>query len=239
MTFYVKYRPAIAMIELIFAIVVMGIVMLSAPMLLTTTSQSGYTAIQQEGINEASTQMIIMMDYPWDENDTNSSYPPVLNVSNGDSELAGILPSPKRRVGTPSFSNRIFISFDGSEFNASTIGLDTGETITTLDDIDDFNGTSINLKEEEASVKDYIEKQNQITISRTVTYMSDTATNYANAGGTGTLTFTPTFTTSTSTTNIKRLQTTLTSTSGVSELSKTITLHAFACNIGTQKLEER
>jgi len=44
------HRKAIAMIELIFAIVVMGIVMLSAPMLVNKATQSSYVALQQESI---------------------------------------------------------------------------------------------------------------------------------------------------------------------------------------------
>lgn len=229
-------RPAIAMIELIFAIVVMGIVMMSAPMLLSTANQSGYTAIQQESISEAATQMSIMMDYPWDENDTNGSHATVLNVTSGDAALAGNTTTGglrKRRAGTPMLSHRLYISYDGSEFNASTIGLDGTETI---DDIDDFNGTTVNLNEVVASTKDYIDVN--ISIDRNVSYMSDAAVNYSTGGG-GTLSYTPDFNTTAPTTNIKRLQVTLTSTSGVTELSKTITLHAFSCNIGNYKLEER
>jgi len=231
-------RPAVAMIELIFAIVVMGIVMLSVPQLLSTASNSGYVAIQQEGINEASTQMSIMMDYPWDENDTNGSHTTVLNVTNGDNELDGTGTYQKRRAGTPIHSHRLYKSFDGSQFSASVIGLDGIETINDVDDIDDFNGTTVNLNEVAASTKDYIEKSNEINIVRTITYMDDNATNYSTGGG-GTLNYSPTFTTATPSTNIKRLQVTLTSTSGVDELSKNITLHAFSCNIGTYTLKEK
>jgi len=232
-------RPAIAMIELIFAIVIMGIVMMSAPQLLSTASNSGYVAIQQEGINEAATQMSIMMDYAWDENNTNGSHATVLNVTNGDNELDGTVTPQKRRAGTPIFSHRLYKSFNGSEFNASVIGLDGSETNQTIDDIDDFNGTSVNLILIQNSIKDYIEKGNKINIARTVTYMDDNASNYRTGGVGGTLTYSPTFTTMTPTTNIKRLQVTLTSTSGVDELAKTIKLHAFSCNIGSYRLKEK
>lgn len=234
-------RPAVAMIELIFALVVMGIVMMSAPQLISTAGKSGYVAIQQEGINEAATQMSIMMDYAWDENDTNGSHTTVLNVSNGDSELNGTTFSAgglkKRRAGTPELSYRLYKSYDGKEFNASAIGLDAGEGVGSEDDIDDFNGTSVNLSGA-ATTKDYIEKGGSIKIARTVNYMDDNATNY-NTGGGGTLTYTPSFTNASPTTNIKRLQVTLTSASNVAELRKTITLHAFSCNIGTYKLKEK
>jgi len=231
------HRPAIAMIELIFAIVIMGIVMMSAPMLISTASNSGYVAIQQEGINEAATQMSIMMDYPWDANNIVDTNTTVLNVSNGDDELNGTLATPKRRAGTPANSNRVYLNDAGDDnINASAIGLDA--PAEAIDDIDDFDGTTVNLNLIAASAADYIEKGVDINISRTVGYMDDNATNY-NTGGDGNLTYTPNFTNVSPSTNIKRLQVTLTSTSGVDELKKTITLHAFSCNIGTYKLEER
>ncbi len=44
-------RPAIAMIELIFAIVIIGIVLMSVPQLISTAAKSGYVTIQQEAIS--------------------------------------------------------------------------------------------------------------------------------------------------------------------------------------------
>ena len=234
------HRPAIAMIELIFAIVIMGIVMMSAPMLISTASNSGYVAIQQEGINEAATQVSIMMDYPWDENNTVDTNTTVLNVSSGFAQLNGTLIMPKRRAGTPPNSNRVYLNDAGiDDTNASAIGLDGAETIANTDDIDDFNGTTVNLNLIAASVADYIEKGGAIQIARTVSYMNDNALNYSTGGVSGILTYTPVFANTPPSTNIKRLQATLTSTSGVNELQKTIILHAFSCNIGTYKLEER
>ena len=82
-------RTAIAMIELIFAIVIMGIVLMSAPMLISTASSTTTVALQQEGINEASSRISMILTYPWDQNDINDScISPVLHVSSGDSELA-------------------------------------------------------------------------------------------------------------------------------------------------------
>jgi len=237
-------RPAIAMIELIFAIVVMGIVMMSAPQLLSTASKSGYVAIQQEGINEAATQVNMILDYPWDENNTNT----VLVVDNGDANLSAtdITDSDARRAGTSPFSTRLFVSTAGIQagvFNASAVlGNDIGENNTSLDrdDIDDFNGTSVNLVLDDATgASDYIEKGAQINIARTVNYMQDNASynSPADSGTPGRLDFNP-FINKAGTTNIKHIQVTLTSTSGVAELAKTITLHAFSCNIGTYELKE-
>ena len=245
------------MIELIFAIVVMGIVMMSAPQLLSTASKSGYVAIQQEGINEAATQVNMILDYAWDENDTNaSSRNTVLVATNGDGELnatTAISEYNERRAGTPSNSTRLFFGTGGvlgGRFNASIIsnsdnGDDPGEDINNSldrDDIDDFNGTSVNLVRDgaDAGASDYIEKGGKINIARTVSYMRDDASynSPADSGTAGRLDFNP-FTNKAGTTNIKHIQVTLTSTAGVAELAKTITLHAFSCNIGTYELEER
>lgn len=232
-------RHAIAMIELIFAIVVMGIVMMSAPMLISTAAKSGYVAIQQASISEAAAQVNIILGYQWDENNTDESYDPiVLSTTNGDSGLnenglTGV------RVGTPIESFRKFTSGGGKRGIATSIGTDSGDS----DDIDDFDNTQVHLQLESnvGGTADYIETTT-IDINRTVAYMLDNpngSDSYTNGGG-GTLSFSPTFTNATPTTNIKRIQVTLTNPSSVEELSNTaITLHAFSCNIGSYKLEER
>jgi len=233
-------RPAIAMIELIFAIVVMGIVMMSAPMLISTASKSGYVAIQQEGIVEAATQVNIILGYQWDENNTQEEfYPVVLHTSHGNAQLeeSG---TTHRRAGTPIESFRKYISLTGEEANATAISWE--EDPNAKDDIDDFNGTSVSLHPEETGGDaDYIEKTT-IKIERNIAYISDAESGtgtYAN-GGTGTITFKPDFNSSVApTTNIKRIEVTLTTTSGIDELDKQIALHAFSCNIGSYKLEER
>ncbi len=81
-------RPAIAMIELIFAIVIMGIVLMSAPMLISVATKSGYVAILQEAIHEASSQVNMIAGYHWDENDADELFlDPILGVSAGSSDL--------------------------------------------------------------------------------------------------------------------------------------------------------
>ena len=116
-------RPAIAMLELIFAIVIMGIVLMSAPRLISTAAKSGYVAIQQEGINEAASQLNMIMGYQWDENDVDERYiDPILRVNAGDPELEESIPT-GRRLGTPEESYRTFVRSDGKDDSAaSTIG---------------------------------------------------------------------------------------------------------------------
>ena len=234
-------RPAVAMIELIFAIVIMGIILLSAPMLISTATKSGYVAIQQEAINEASSQVNLIMGYQWDENDVNDLYiNPILGVSSGDTDLdeEG---STGRRLGTPEESYRTFIRSDGAGgLTASTIGTaDTGETGNhDEDDIDDFNGATSLVLIEDAGTVDYIEDATTVNLNTAVRYINDTA-NY----NTDAIAFSPDFTSAGATaasasTNIKRISITLTST-GPDELDKEIILHGFSCNIGEYKLEER
>jgi len=212
-------RPAVAMIELIFAIVIMGIVLMSAPMLISTASSSVSVALQQEGINEAASRVNIILTYPWDQNDINDScIPPVLHVTSGDSELDEVSGT-GRRIGVPLSTNSRTFKCANTELNASAIGKEG----TLINDIDDFN-QAVSLVNIETAIYDYIEK-NTVNIATGITYISD-STNY-NSSST---TYVPSA--GSSTTNIKQIAVTLTSTSSTSELSKTITLNAFSCNIG-------
>jgi len=232
-------RPAIAMIELIFAIVVMGIVLMSAPTLISTASKSGYVAIQQEAIHEAATHLNMIMGYHWDENDANELYiDPILEVSaSGDTNL-NEEGNTSRRSGTPEVSYRTFIRSDGQRFSASTtpLGPDGGDR----DDIDDFSGNT-DLTEIEVASADNVETTT-ININAAVAYIPDSpgSGSYTDPGGDNKITFTPNFSGNLgSSTNIKRITVTLTSSSGVSELDKQIILHAFSCNIGGYTLAER
>ncbi len=234
-------RPAIAMLELIFALVIMGIVLMSAPMLVSKAQKSGFVAIQQEAINEAASHLNMLLGYHWDENSADERYLDIiLRVSNdGDTDL-NEYNNTGRRIGTPEVSYRTFIRFDGKEFNATVpagLGNDSGEK----NDIDDFIGNS-SLTLVETSSSDYVEKKTEIDINTSVTYIGDSpgGGTYQDPGPDNKLTFTNPFSSTApgGSTNIKHIQVTLTS-SGISELDKKIVLHAFSCNIGGYKLEER
>ena len=230
-------RPAVAMIELIFAIVIMAIVLLSAPMLISTATKSGYVAIQQEAINEAASQVNMIMGHHWDENTANDLFlDPILQVSaSGDLELNENNNS-GRRIGTPDESYRSFIRADGQTLTASNLTKDGNDS----DDIDDYAGDTY-LQEIQVSVADNVETDT-IRIDSVVSYIDDSP-----SGGTfaaNNIIFNPDLTTAGTTssgtsTNIKRISVSLRSTSGLEELDKEITLHAFSSNIGGYKLEER
>ncbi|MDQ7084287.1 MAG: type II secretion system protein [Sulfurovum sp.] len=232
-------RPAVAMIELIFALVIMAIVLMSAPMLISSATSSGYVAMQQEGINEASSRLNMIMGYPWDENNTDNTYIPILHVSQGHSDLNMVI-NQARRQGIPSQSQRTFIFDDANSSNlfANTVlGLDALNEVE--DDIDDFIG-DITLTAIDSASIDYSEKTT-ININTAVSYISDTLdTGDYNQN---IITFTP-FTQSitvNNSSNIKSITVTLTSTDTNNSdiFGKNIVLRAFSCNIGAYELEER
>jgi len=223
-------RPAIAMIELIFSIVIMGIVMMSAPMLISTAAKSTTVALQQEGIHQAVSRMNMIMTYEWDQNDTNEScIPPVLHVTAGDNDL-DVSGTTARRRGVPASSKSHTFKCLSEDFNASTtLGIEGTEN----NDIDDFGSASLGLNSTGVGGKDYIE-QTTIQIDYAVGYVDDTASYNSK-------TFAYNFpkTAPTGTSNIKAMRLTLTSTSTADELQKTIILNAFSCNIGGYEYESR
>jgi len=226
--YHTLLRPAVAMLELIFSIVIMGIVLMSAPMLISTASSSVNVALQQEGINEAASRINMILTYAWDQNDTNNScIPPVLHVVSGDSELEGVI-NTKRRIGVPLNSNSRTFKCGNNEFNASAISTDGA------DDIDDFSKTTTLVLNTSGGTegKDYIE-QTTVNIATTVSYINDTAS-YGNT----LVTYVPGAQTGSSS-NIKQIQVVLSSTSSVNELNKTITLNAFSCNVGGFEYESK
>jgi hypothetical protein len=234
-------RPAIAMIELIFAIVVMGIVMLSAPTLISVSAKSTTVALQQEGINEAAARINMILTYEWDDNNIKhcQGSASILGTTNGDDELntRNAADANRRRgvIANTSPANTHTFNCTGTEYNATAIKREAG----IFDDIDDFNGTST-LKVitglgagNSAIGEDYIEKET-VKIATAVQYGKDDAT-YSNEIIQD---FVP-FAAAAGTTNIKTISTTLTSTNTAQELQKNITLQAFSCNLGSYQFHRR
>jgi len=218
------------MIELIFSIAIMGIVLLSAPMLISMASKSTSVALQQEGINEAASRINMMLTYDWDENNINvpcGGDPSILHT-NGDDALK-ILDGTQRRRGVPPNSNSHSFNCNGVEYNATAIAQEGAD----IDDLDDFNNAGLVKIDLGTGGEDYIENPDttgvQVKIATTVKYLSDTA-DYDKA-------FSYNFdfdgTAPTGTTNIKAIRVTLTSESTEKELQKEITMYAFSCNIGS------
>lgn len=243
-------RNAIAMIELVFAITVMGVVMLSAPMLINRATQSSYVALQQESVAALAAQINMIMTTQWDAADTNATIgePVLRTASTVFNQCQGTVKMP---AGVTAGNGRYCQGLDGSfgHTASSTLGAE-GTEGTFYDDVDDYNGISVGLSvynyETIATyMGDYIDLN--ISITSTVYYGDDIpkkADGTPSAGGYDqNITFSNPFKdTNTSSTNIKLITVRLTSNNPVSELSdKDIRLSAFVCNIGAPKrdLKER
>lgn len=220
-----RYRKAVAMIELIFAIVVMGIAMLAIPMITTQSSRSVESAIMQESISTVASQIQMIMARHWDANNedpTLGSYRPILKTNSTFFANRGGL-----NIGMEGRTN---ISNTGVEIDA-TSSLDFNDT--GLNDVDDYNGIATLLNSvvtSTTSAGDYIDKKMKMT--STVSYSDDTIT----LGPTTTFNYNPSGAVPPGgTTNIKRISVTLKSTESTFA-DKNITLNAFSCNIGTANL---
>lgn len=225
-----------AMIELIFAIVVMGIVIMSAPKLISTAAQSGLVAVKQETIAAASAEIGMILTRDWDEAGTDeTTESPILIVNNGDSELDMVLNpdgnSSGRRAGTPTTSSRKSFSSVSSLERAATLA-SAFETEGDDDDIDDFDSDTITLTGIRYAQGDLADTS--ISIDTTVSYIIDSPS--SGSYNSETLTLNNPFDNNvTVTTNIKSITAQTSSTN----LDTNIRLQAFGCNIGTYTLKTR
>jgi type II secretory pathway pseudopilin PulG len=235
-----KRRAAIAMIELIFSIVIIGLVMLSAPMLIDRSTKSTYIALQQESIAAAAAQINMIMTAEWDNSNTfTTEGAPVLQTASTSTAITNC--NTQHPVGVTSSSGRYCngLASPTTFFNAGALGLN-GTEGSIYDDIDDYDGQSyaVTVYENETYAThqgDYLDSN--ISIISRVYYGDDTPRNVSNAAGTyqESTTFSNPFRNviTSNTTNIKLLTVQLTSSNPADEISdKQITLSAFMCNIG-------
>lgn len=228
-TIKVKSRKAIAMIELIFAIVVIGIALLSVPNLIYTATESGYTSMQQEAIAAASSDISLILTKRWDEKNTDPRLPAIILQT--DSTTAGLTQATRTNL-----HSRSFFSATGGTMTASASS--TFQSTTNVDgdlvddDIDDVLANTGGHVED--GTQDLIDT---IAVSTSVDYLSDSPTGSWTSATTGY--DDPFATTSTPSTNVKGIVMTLTSGGTTPELQKTIKLQAFSCNIGSYQLERK
>lgn len=243
-------RKAIAMIELIFALVIMGIVMMSAPMLISQSQKSTVVVLQQEAIAAGASDLNMILSRHWDEADTNTTLgAPIITVLNGHGEL-------KPRIGTPTGakSNRKFIDNLGNEQNATepirfgpvvASTFENDDVNSSYDDIDDFatieDNVSTLIEADTAALRGDLVDTRTNTGSKGMVFRTDI--NYVldatieNTFQAATLNYTPA-TNSVTSTNIKHITITITTDSGIDELEKKIVLKAFSSNIGTYGILE-
>ncbi|RLA59410.1 MAG: hypothetical protein DRQ78_10650 [Epsilonproteobacteria bacterium] len=211
-----SFRPAIAMIELIFSIVVMGIAILSVPAIISVSNNSGAVTTNQESISEASSHLQLIMTALWDENDFNNSSPILV-----DGGVAG--------VEFPGMVGRTDLDTNGSIFAPSTpgaLGIDNPADDLNPNDIDDYDGNDFNVtlyNAETASIEagNYLDQD--VIIQTSVDYGSDitTASSIINNPFSTVV--------AASATDVKIISVTLTSNNIA---SKDIRVSAFVCNIG-------
>ncbi|MDY0194434.1 MAG: hypothetical protein WC253_05575 [Sulfurovaceae bacterium] len=210
-------RKAVAMIELIFAIVVMGIAMLSIPIITIQSAKSGESTIMQESVAAAAAQMQMILSRHWDEVDADPSLGsrrPILQTDSAN------------------FNNKAGLNINGRTDQVNGIEYNASKAVNFLDggdnDIDDYNGivTPLILVESTTTSQgDYIDIN--MNMASQVNYIND---NIALAPIT-TFNYDPASVSMGITTNIKRVSVTLTSIEPAFA-NKNITLSAFSCNIG-------
>ena len=236
-------RRAIAMIELIFAIVVIGFVLSSVPNLISVAGKSIYTSLQQEAINAALSQMSMVMEAQWDNADTNyTNGSPVLEVDStilplppigsvGDTLPFGVTTQTGRRcVYNDSNSTR------GHATPPSALGKDNTdmEGFGYFDDVDDYDGKTTTIVGGTSQTGDYID--NNISMLTKVYYGDDQpkVISGSNTNFNQNMEFSNPFRKANISTNIKIITIDLTSTNPITEIgSKQIRFSTFMCNIGS------
>ena len=211
-------KKAFTLIELVVAIVVIGIAMMSVPLLLSQASKSNEFNINQEAILAGVTKISSILTYPW--NETNSSgILQVFDVTNGDSNLSRYPDNNStRRIGHFKEKYRRKFYDNITEAN-STLGHDKGNE---FDDIDDFNGEHFSVQN--GGTGDYLKELN---LSVGVYYISDNA-NYSQ----NPLNFPLSISSTVPTTNIKMVEVNVTD----KDHHLITTLKAFSTNIGSYEL---
>lgn len=222
-------RSAMSMIELVFAIVIMGIVVMSLPLVLTQTQRGNALALEQEVILATKTRLAFILSHEWDANsyEVNASMSRVLdtNTSIHSSDTA-FDTNTTRRSGHIKADERRRLR-DDLKTPTSDGGTDWGSSVgTDIDDFDD-NTTSVSVT---AADMDYIY---DINLSSTVKYIGDSpdSGDYNSSQTIGFI-----FNTNSSPTNITNIKMISVTSSGS---DANVTLRAFACNIGESGILKR
>lgn len=221
-----KSRAGIAMLELIFAIVIMAIVLMSAPLINTVANQSTFTGLQQESIMAAATQMSTIMIQEWDHNDANITLESPVLQTNSIAIPACTTPQPR---GVTDTNGRFCQNTANLYTSASNIAQDSNFL-----DIDDFHSTSATVllynNETYATQQgDYLDQN--ISILTSVEYGIDTV-----ILGSNVIFNDPFNAINGNTSNIKLISVELRSSNSAEEIkAKQIRLSAFMCNIGEPK----
>ncbi len=213
-------RKGFTLIELIVAIVVISIALMSVPLLLSQANKSNEFNINQEAILAGATKIGDILTYPWNESNASQTLQ-VFDVTQGDNNLSRYPDNTStRRIGH--FKENYRRKFYSQITQASLI---LGhENTNDFDDIDDFNGITESITN--GGVGDYIKDFN---ITTTVKYIDDNAT-YSSSPllnmNINTIGVTPS-------TNLKMVEVKVVDTTNNEHIT---TLRAFSANIGSYEL---
>ena len=209
----IQLRKASSMIELVIAIVVMGIAVMTLPLMLEQTQKNNAFAMQQEAILAAKTQLGDIVTYPWDDNSLKGGIVAVLDT-NGDNDYNRIAGTIRRKGHVVQDKRRKF--FD-AVINPATVA------IAGVTSISDFNGDSQTLSptSDLTGEETNLDYRFTMNLNTTVNYVSDAV-------------FTLPTTTQIGTSNIKMI----TVEASGDEMS-TFVLRAYSANIGESQLLRR
>ncbi|MDD2369258.1 MAG: type II secretion system protein [Sulfuricurvum sp.] len=154
-------RKGLTLIELILSMVIIGIVFTVIPRLIMSMNQSTQTTIKEEAMYDAMAQMGLIINLPWDNNNTQN--PQILNVNAGNPAYDCNLTSGYRIGGFVGGRNCI----ETTAYNAGPIGKEDAES----NDIDDYHDTNLTADKNCSSTL----KKGLFAIGTTVLYVDDPA----------------------------------------------------------------
>ena len=238
-------RKAISLIELVLAIVVIAISVMSVPMMLQQGTHNDTYSMMQESILAARTKMGNILSYQWDDNareanNTNGRLR-VLNVYSGDPALdRNGTYYPERRIG------HVFGNLRRKMMPSPTYPKPGNDANIT--DLNDFDGQVTQIMWAGASSAsdryDYLDKN--LTLDTGIYYISDTLPAGEDYNATVlNFVFDPSTKASIAnnagSTNIKMIELQVTSNlqANSNEKNTTFLFRAFSCNLGEGDLNER
>jgi len=127
-------RRALTLIELILSMVIIGIVFTVIPRLVMSMNQSTQTAIKEEAMYDAMAHIGMIINLPWDNN--NTQHPQILSVTQGDAAYECNATSGYRIGGF--VGGRNCIRPAGVSYSATDIGREDAE----YNDLDDYADTA-------------------------------------------------------------------------------------------------
>ncbi len=211
------------MIELIIAIVIMGIALLAIPMINKEAVRSGESAMLQESVAAGASQIQLILSKHWDEQNADPALgASILTTTSGNfNTYGGLNPASRTTLNT-----------NGEVVAASNaLGAEGGDR----DDIDDFNGIAVGLIDIQGTTALHGDYADENIIMTTVVDYGNDGFNTAQ-----TINGVDPFGGGAPTTNIKLITMTLShnviAPTGIDSVdNKSVVLYAFSCNIGSTK----